>query len=681
MVGDCELESQKDGERQSRTYSEESLFCSEIAVDRQVLKDPGVLEKRQYVRMNTVFPVEVEVLDGTGSPRSPQLLQAFTRDVSAGGMCLELKSFGQATEALLEIPQASLSLTINTPFSRHPIQARSRVVWLRRRDEPLPRCYFIGVEYAEIEDHARRHIIRYAKRLVWIPRFVAGVGVLLVLVLALLFWHDQAVVRQNKLLVNQLVTSAQRRSEVGSELETLQKRKTVLEEELRKAQANNQKMQQAIALLTAENMSQKAAYENEIQTGLEQQKALSAELKTLEEGKQRLETTYQTLRQTEGVRASSVLRQMYDWIKSHQNLNTGLIASFEGDMALEDWAFTYDQSLACQTFLLFGDADHADAILSFYAHRAVKKNGAYSNAYDATDGHSMESTIHVGPNIWIGIAALQYGHRLKSDAYLPMAKDIADWVLELQDSEGGIKGGPSVTWYSTEHNLDAYAFFSMLFQETGEERYKIAQEKVLSWIKKYAYTMKEKRFNRGKGDATIATDTFSWAIASIGPEKLSEIEFDPEAIIEFAEKNCGVAVHYTQLNGSPATAKGFDFAKAQNIGRGGVISTEWTAQMVMAYRVLAHYFETRQEPSKAENYAKKAEFYLNELQKLLITSPSRTGQGRGCLPYASIDNVDTGHGWRSPKGQRTGSVSGTAYGIFAWVGYNPFDLVQKIEVA
>jgi len=110
-----------------------------------------------------------------------------------------------------------------------------------------------------------------------------------------------------------------------------------------------------------------------------------------------------------------------------------------------------------------------------------------------------------------------------------------------------------------------------------------------------------------------------------------------------------------------------------------VISTEWTAQGIVTYRILSNYFNGLGKQAKALDYREKANFYLNELQKLIITSPSRTGQGRGCLPYASMDNVDTGHGWRTPKGSRTGSVSGTAYGIFAWVGYNPFSLENSQE--
>ena len=127
-------------------------------------------------------------------------------------------------------------------------------------------------------------------------------------------------------------------------------------------------------------------------------------------------------------------------------------------------------------------------------------------------------------------------------------------------------------------------------------------------------------------------------------------------------------------------ATGFDFAKAQNLGRGGIISCEWTAQGIVTYQVLSRYYDLLGNQEKAVFYREKADFYLNELQKLIITSPSRTGQGRGCLPYASLDNVETGHGWRTPRGRRTGSVSGTAYGIFSWVGYNPFDLDNNKEI-
>jgi hypothetical protein len=630
--------------------------------------------------MNTVFPVEFEVLLPNGRKNGSKLLQGFTRDVSAGGMCIELKSFGKETEKLLQESDANLHLVINPTFSNEPIQARARIAWVKREETTSLTKYLIGVAYTEIDGRARGRLIGYAKRLVWVPRATAAAVALIVVLSAGLFLHNQKLMLENRKLVHQIVQSAEKKSGVTSDLYELQKRKTELDRELTKAQGSIQRLESAIASLTAENATQKSTYEKELETILERQKNIGMELRNIREGREKLQETYRTLEESEKLTASAGLRQMYGWLKSHQNLHTGLVASFEGDPSLEDWAFTYDQSLASQTFLVFGDLKNAESILSFYADRAQREKGAFYNTYDAMSGDPVETIIHAGPNIWLGIAALQYEYRVKDARFVGLARSVADWVIGMQDAEGGVRGGPTVAWYSTEHNLDAYAFFTMLHRVTGDAKYGQAAEKTLAWIKKYAYSVKEKRMNRGKGDATIATDTFSWAIAALGPAKLKEIEFDPEAIIEFAERHCEVSVNYRQAGGNAGTARGFDFAKAENIGRGGVISTEWTAQVIVTYQVLADHFKALGDAEKAALYTDKSNFYLNELQKLIITSPSRTGQGRGCLPYASVDNVDTGHGWRTPKGRRTGSVSATAYGIFAWIGYNPFDLNEHKNV-
>ncbi|MDP2043912.1 MAG: hypothetical protein Q8K15_01935, partial [Candidatus Omnitrophota bacterium] len=79
---------------------------------------------------------------------------------------------------------------------------------------------------------------------------------------------------------------------------------------------------------------------------------------------------------------------------------------------------------------------------------------------------------------------------------------------------------------------------------------------------------------------------------------------------------------------------------------------------------------------KARDYEKKAAMYLGELGKMIISSSSPSGQGEGCLPYATQDYVDTGHGWMTPKGSSTGSVSGTAYTLFAYYGFNPLELKE-----
>ncbi|MBI4352518.1 MAG: PilZ domain-containing protein [Candidatus Omnitrophica bacterium] len=630
--------------------------------------------------METVFPVEVEVLKETGEKLSPHFLQGFTRNVSEGGMCVEIKSAGGQTEETLFKPNARLGLTINPSFLRDPVKAVARIAWFQKREDLLPATLLIGAEYLEIDKTAQRRIIHYARQLRWAPRLTLIAGIIVAGFLAAVFYHNQTLIVQNKALVRQLVTSAQNKSEVAGSIYELQKRRAALEAELAKARETIKGLEASLASLTVENQAQKALYEGQIGSVLERQKSIGAELDLIEKDRQKLRTTYEKLKEVEKLTASAALRQMYAWLKSHQNLYTGLVASFEGDPLLEDWAFTYDQSLVCQIFLMFGDVKNAEAILSFYESRAQRGDNGFYNAYDVVDGRIAESTMHVGPNLWLGIAALQYENRVKDGRFLALAKEIGEWTLNFRDAEGGIKGGPGFEWYSTEHNLDAYAFFSMLYRQTGDEKHRAVRDKVLGWIQKYAYSQREKRMNRGKGDATIATDAFSWAVAALGPETLKQMEFDVEAIIGFAEKHCEVAVDYQLPDGKMVKVKGFDFAKAANVGRGGVVSTEWTAQMIVTYRILSGYYRSRGEEEKAVLYEDKINLYLNEIQKLIVTSPSRTGQGRGCLPYASIDHVDTGHGWRTPKGRRTGSLSATAYGIFAWVGYNPFDLENRKEV-
>jgi hypothetical protein len=147
------------------------------------------------------------------------------------------------------------------------------------------------------------------------------------------------------------------------------------------------------------------------------------------------------------------------------------------------------------------------------------------------------------------------------------------------------------------------------------------------------------------------------------------MNMNPETIIEFAIENCVVN---TKLNraGGQTMIQGFDFAKAKHLARGGVVSGEWTAQMILAFEILAEYFRGQQE-DKQQKYRQQADFYFNELQKMLITSFSKAGIEDPCLPYASAQGADTGHGWRTPQGDRTGSLAATAYFLIAYEGYNP----------
>jgi hypothetical protein len=367
---------------------------------------------------------------------------------------------------------------------------------------------------------------------------------------------------------------------------------------------------------------------------------------------------------------------MYQWLQVHQNPRTGLVMSFEGDSDISNWAFIYDQSLALQAYANFSDFERARRMLDFFEKKAQRKDGLFLNAYYTNDGSPAEYTVHSGPNIWIGIAILQYTKKMHDNQYLPLAEELACGVISLEDQDGGIRGGPDLNWYSTEHNLDAYAFFNMLYQVTTKPEYKTARDKVISWLTKHTYSDKEVPIKRGKGDSTIATDTYAWSIAAVGPEKLDELGMNPDRIMEFAEKHCGTEVVFNRPEGYCVRIKGFDFAPERNLARGGVVSSEWTAQMVISFKIMADYYYKKGLKAKAHAYEVKADEYMAALGKMIISSPSPSGQGQSCLPYATEQFVDTGHGWTTPKGDSTGCISGTAYTLFAYYNYNPLSVKE-----
>src|SRR3989338_7889394 len=129
MVGDRFPGSQENGKWERAPCSEEILLRAQIPLEK------STIEKRQYVRMNTVFPVEVaRYRENANVPDSP-LLQGFTRDISAGGMCIEVKSLHQEIEDWVREPDLHLSLSIDPPFARSPIRAVARMAWHKKQGE------------------------------------------------------------------------------------------------------------------------------------------------------------------------------------------------------------------------------------------------------------------------------------------------------------------------------------------------------------------------------------------------------------------------------------------------------------------------------------------------------------------------------------------------------------------
>ncbi len=608
-------------------------------------------DKRKYIRLKSIFPVEFRIVGSAGSSWQ----QGYTCNVSEGGIAFETVHLDAAVLHQVGKPDVEVEVSMRIPLYRPPVKAKAKIVWFRHLDRKNAPHYMLGLQFTEIAYADCDRMLSQARVLSLSTHLLALTALVLFLGFVIVGFYNYRLRADNEKLVDYLAQAQQEETRIRDAIGEIDREKKMLSDQMK-----------------------------QYADGLTGRQQLSSEYEQLVQREARITDRLRLLERQKSDMRQTVIERMHQWLKNHQNPLTGLILSFEGDVGvIKDWAFIYDQALAVNTFLLFDDERDARRILNFFKRKLPSPENfkGFPNAYYYDSGDVAEYTVHCGPNIWIGIGILQYTHKTKDDYYLPVARVIADWLIAVQDKdpEGGLKGGPEFSWFSTEHNLDAYAFFGMMAEVTGEEKYKTAQKKTLSWLKTYAMIPHGKDYqsppiNRGRGDATIATDTFAWSLAALGPEKLKQLGMDPEEIMNFAEEHCAVKVGFTRPSGVQIEVTGFDFAKYANMPRGGMISSEWTSQMIVSYQILSRYFTEKERVIQAGYYAEKARTYLGELNKLIIASPSAKGQGEGCLPYATLENADTGHGWTTPLGTKTCSVAGTAYMIMAIKQFNPLVL-------
>jgi len=640
-------------------------------------------ERRKYIRLDTVLPVQFRLESLDSKQALSPWIQGFTNNIGHGGICLSVNDLSPELIKLIQEKKVKLSMQIDMPLSGNSVCASVSLAWTREVGG-LTRQYLLGLDYEKINPGQNAMLIRYA----WAKKLFLPVVILSVAILSLSLgfgvYLNNQLTHKNKMLVEELVGVLQETRGAKERLEEIAREKSVLEGKIETLaaqikSASEKKSGQVFLAKVEDTKPNQAAggkmqeLNNVILKLAQERDLLQAKLAALQLNEKAVQAESQRLETKKVILEKANLDKMYQWLKVRQNPRTGLVMSFEGDKDIDSWSFLYDQALLIQVYDHFSDFNRAKNILDFLANEAKREDGWFLNAYYVADGSPAEFVLHSGPNIWLGLSIAQYTHATGDKKYLKIAEEIARNIIRLQssDSDDGIRGGPQMSWYSTEHHLDAYALYKMLGTLTGMSKYEQAAEKTLGWLLRHTYDRQDLPVKRGKGDSTIATDTYAWSIAAVGPEKLKSIGMDPDKILEFVEENCLVEVNFNRPSGQVVKIQGFDFAPARHVARGGVVSSEWTAQMVVSYKIMADYYLKQGQADKAAAYQEKADNFLGQLGKMIISSPSPSGQGEGCLPYATQDYVDTGHGWMTPKGKHTGSVSGTAYTILAYYGINP----------
>ncbi len=645
-------------------------------------------EKRKYVRLNKIFPVELQVISSENKILEG-LIQGFTRDVSLGGLCVQVNEFDKAHLEELRKKNGNIVVFLNFPLKRVPIKVVANVAWVKKIASPYPKSCLLGLHYEVIDAHDQKNIMRFAKYSNAFPR-VVGLGILLLLIIcASLLLRNFQLIRDNTRLFDNISNFSSQQSDINQELDKIRTEKQSLIMMMQRSASQVILLKDRLTQIEKQAQKQwEKKDEASLDKFLQERNKLNLELASLKKSnidmerrlqkyvssQKRLISRLKVVKRKRTMLDNKTLDLMRQWLISAQSSKTGLITSYDNDEGFLDVGFTYDQALSAFNFINLRQYKKAKMIFDFYKTDALKIKGGYANAYDVITGNVSEYIVHSGPSIYLALAMLRYEKMTNDLSYFSVVEEIGDWLLALQKekSDGSLPGGPGVQWSGTEHNLAAYNFFSKLYKRTKDNKYDIAAKRILNWLKKYAYNKKLKRFNRGTDDSMIATDAMSLSIMALGPRQLEEMGIDIDFLISTIEENCKTKVRYINSLGKKMEVSGFDFCSPSSIGRGGAISVEWTSQMIIAFQILGEFYEDKKMGEKADESKQKADYYLGELEKLLIMRANfGMRKASAGLPYASSGGIDTGHGWYTPS-ECSISAAGTNFAIFAKEEYNIF---------
>ena len=362
-----------------------------------------------------------------------------------------------------------------------------------------------------------------------------------------------------------------------------------------------------------------------------------------------------------------------------------MLRSYDTDAKeLSSVAFTYDNALVAMAFIADRQRSSAERLLDSlvyavnhdrYMHGRIR-NGYYSGCLKITeeDGNEIarmsgwyddgwkEDAYQVGCNVgntsYVVLALLQYIYAYDKDGlldnercktYIGASKTLMNWVIdECSDGSDGFTAGWNgwpeegketvLTYKSTEHNIDAYAAFSMLYQLTGETKYKDAADSALRFIKSM-YSDENGYFYTGTKDdgvtpdtGAVVLDTQVWSALALGNE------FEPyKAALD-------------TVAGMKTEEGAYPFCKENKNGGFWCEGTAFTALMYAC-----------RGDEKSCNDA------MDVLDDIQLES--------GLFPAASVDNLDTGMQLSDGSAWEYKSyphIAPTAWYIMAQKRFNPY---------
>lgn len=372
------------------------------------------------------------------------------------------------------------------------------------------------------------------------------------------------------------------------------------------------------------------------------------------------------------------------------------------DFVLRNTAFVYDNALALLAFIADGSSDSlrrakliGDALVYAFQHDRTFDDGRLRTAYSAGDialPHGWtpngrtgtvpspgfydenqkkffeveQSAVDTGNNAWGMIALLALYQKTGQAVYLDAARRIGNFIHGFRNDsglyqgfQGGIENPEAATsarrvYASTEHNLDIYAAFSVMFQITHEPQWQNDAQHARKFVTDMLVSETDGPDRgccrtgttdpnaRNEDPSQLPLDVHPWGVLSL-PDALT---IQPH-LLECVERN-----HRTMHH----EFSGFDF----NADKDGVW-LEGTGHMAVAYAwtgALASALGLREQLNRAQQ------------------DPS-FGDGPGTIA-ACHDGVTSGFGFKLFRRLHVGA---TAWNVFGQLAFNPYYQLRAINIS
>lgn len=182
------------------------------------------IEKRKYIRLNKVFPVELQVQNSENETLD-DLIQGFTRDVSLEGLCVQVNDFSNENIKALRERKGKVVVFLNFPLKRFPIKAVANVAWVKKVAKPYPESCLLGLHYEVIDPKEQKRIISFVKYCNAVPR-IAGLLILLLLVVcSALALKNLQLIHDNTKLIYNISKFSREQSDINQELDMIKTEK------------------------------------------------------------------------------------------------------------------------------------------------------------------------------------------------------------------------------------------------------------------------------------------------------------------------------------------------------------------------------------------------------------------------------------------------------------------------